>query len=137
MRFSTIFIVFAASATAFAGAIIETPAKRSLVDVNAACTVVLNNTLQTTLPEIVNCFDDTCTSTLIDELTDAIDGCDTALTTLPDGSQSASDSVANTFASVITVSLGEFLRSDALYSCILSEHRDRSQRARDHLQQLH
>ena len=135
MRFSTIFVVLTAGVMALAGAIPETVAKRSITDVQTACTTLINKA-DTIISELNTCSDNTCTDPLVSELADAINACVTVLGTLPRGSQPGSDAIAGIIANAVTVSLGEFLRSDALYSHTFSENCGWSQLARDQLWQL-
>ena len=115
MRFYTAFVVLTAGVMAFAGAVPETAAKRSIADVQTACTALINKA-DAIAPKLSSCSDNACTATLVGELVDSIHACNTALGTLSRGSQSGSGTIADTVANAVAVSLDEFLRSDALYS---------------------
>ena len=116
MRFSTISVVLTTGAMIFAGAAVKIPAKRSLTDVLTACVTNLTSEIGTIITELDNCLDNTCTDIFVGELNNALGACDTALGTLPSGSESANGTVADTIANGIIVSLDEFLRSASLYS---------------------
>ncbi|KAF9649480.1 hypothetical protein BDM02DRAFT_3113693 [Thelephora ganbajun] len=84
MRFSTIFTVLAVGAMAFAGAVPEIVAKRSITDITNAFND-LSNKCDTILSKFDNCWDDTCSDAIVVELVGAIDVCTTSLGGLTGG----------------------------------------------------
>ena len=103
MRFSTVFAVLTGSAMAFAGAVPQIAAKRSIADVQAACNFFLDGIA----PEFSSCgSNDTCVTTVVDQLVIAINNCTTALHTIPDGALPANETLADGIGNATAVSLG-------------------------------
>jgi len=105
MRFSTIFTVLAAGAMAFAGAVPEIVAKRSITDVQNTV-ADLSHKIDTITPKFGNCFDSTCSNEIVLEIVAAVDACTASLGPLSGGT--ATTALVTVVADVVTVSLGEF-----------------------------
>ena len=90
---------------AFAGAVPEIVAKRSVTDVQKTFTD-LGNKVDIIIPKFDDCYDDTCSDEIVVELVAVIDACTASLGGLSGGI--ATTALVTVVADVVTVSLGEF-----------------------------
>jgi len=105
MRFSTIFTVLAAGATAFAAAVPGIAMKRSVTDIQNAFNT-FSSAADTIIPKLDDCMDDTCSKNIVTELVQAISACNSTIGGLTGGP--ATPALTSLVANVVTVSNGKF-----------------------------